>query len=227
MPADPDAPRGAAFFDLDGTLVSFNSGLRYARYEHRLGRIATRQLVESAVWMGLYHLSLIDMGRALERAVAHYRGVAEATLEERTRVWFEAEVAPCLLPGARAALEAHRAEGRPLVLLSTTSSYLARAVTARWGLHDWLANRFPADEGGRLTGEIAAPICYGAGKVEHATRWARRHGVDLGASWFYSDSYTDLPMLEAVGHPVAVLPDPRLRRHARRVGWPIVDWRRG
>lgn len=221
----PTSSRAAAFFDLDGTLIAFNSGLRYARHERRAGRIALWQMAESALWMALYHLSLVDMRRAFSRAVSHYRGVPEATLDERTQAWFEDAVAPHLLPGAADALAEHAAAGVPRVLLSSTSSYLARAVTARWGLDDWLANGFPTDAEGRLLGTMREPLCYGAGKVVHAERWAAAREVDLGASWFYTDSYSDLPMLEAVGHPVVVLPDPRLRRHARKVGWPIVDWR--
>ncbi|TNF35193.1 MAG: HAD family hydrolase [Deltaproteobacteria bacterium] len=225
MPAtDHDGARGAAFFDLDGTLVPFNSGMRFARYEHRNKRIGNLSLAQSAVWMLLYHLSLVDMTRAFGRAVAYYRGVAEADLDARTRTWFEQEIVEHLLPGARTAIAEHRAAGRPLVLLSSTSSYLARAAQDSWGFDDWLANRFPTDDNGRLTGDFARPLCYGPGKVELARRWAADHGVDLARSWFYSDSFSDVPMLAAVGHPVVVLPDPRLRRHAKKVGWPIARW---
>jgi phosphoserine phosphatase len=70
------------------------------------------------------------------------------------------------------------------------------------------------------------PICYGPGKVEVAEAWACANGVDLAASSFYSDSSTDVPMLERVGRPYAVHPDPRLALLARSRGWPILDWRR-
>ena len=80
---------------------------------------------------------------------------------------------------------------------------------------------FLQSEDGRLTGAIEPPACYGTGKVVWARRFAAEHGVDLGASYFYTDSISDLPLLEQVGHPVAVNPDPRLRRLATRRGWPI------
>jgi phosphoserine phosphatase len=79
---------------------------------------------------------------------------------------------------------------------------------------------------GVFTGEPLRPICYGKGKVEMAEAWAREHGVDLAASSFYSDSVTDVPMLERVGRPFVVAPDPRLRRIARARGWPALDWSR-
>lgn len=218
--------RVAAFFDLDRTLIPFNSALAYARYEHRAGRLSTMALVQSGLWMGLYHLSLVDLTRAFEKAIGYYRGVESRVLAERTRAWFETEIAEALLPAARAAMERHRAAGHALVLLSSTSSYMAELVVERWGFQDWLANRFKEDAAGRLTGEAEAPLCYGAGKVEHARRYAEARGIDLRASWFYTDSYSDLAMLEAVDEPRVVNPDPRLRRLARRRGWPIEEWAR-
>lgn len=215
---------GSAFFDLDRTLVPFNSGMRYARWEYRAGRLSALSLVRSGFWMALYHLSLIDMTRAYERAVARFAGTSAATLEARTLEWFDREIAHALLPAAAKTIAEHREAGRPVVLLSSTSSYMARIVTERWGFDAWLANEFPTDDRGRLTGRVRAPICYGAGKVEHARSWATAHGVDLATSWFYSDSRSDLPMLEAVGHPQVVNPDPRLARVARRRGWPIHQW---
>lgn len=218
--------RAAAFFDLDRTLIPFNSGMRYARWEHKAGRLATRHLVQSAVWLSLYHLSLVDMTRAYEKAVGIYRGVRRDELDRRTRAWFMEEIDGALLPAAREAIAHHRAAGRPCVILSSTSAYMAAIATERWGFDAWLANDFPCDAEGRLTGRVDRPICYGPGKVEHARRWAADHGIDLGASWFYSDSRSDLPMLEAVGSPEVVNPDPRVGFVARRRGWPIHHWDR-
>jgi len=218
--------RAAAFFDLDRTLVPFNSAMRYARWEHRAGRLATRHLVRSGVWLALYHLSLVDMTRAYEQAVSLYRGTHEHELDARTRRWFGDEIEGALLPEARVAIDLHRAAGRPVVILSSTSSYMARVATERWGFDDWIANHLPCDAEGRLTGGVGRPICYGPGKVEHARRWAAERDVDLAASWFYSDSRSDLPMLEAVGAPQVVNPDPRLGLVARRRGWPVHRWTR-
>ncbi|MFT7581946.1 MAG: HAD superfamily hydrolase (TIGR01490 family) [Myxococcota bacterium] len=228
MPAMTDAAqtggRAAAFFDLDGTMIPFNSALKYARFEHRAKRIKMRHLVRSAVWLLLYRFSLADMNRAFKFAVEHYKGEQEQQLFERTQSWFEAEVAPHLLTKAADAVTMHGGKGHPCVLLSSTSSYMARSVLARWGLDDWLANVFPTDADGALTGDFESPLCYGEGKVVRARRWAAENGVDLAKSWFYSDSYSDVPMLAAVGYPIVVNPDPRLRRHARKRGWPIELW---
>lgn len=217
----------AAFFDLDRTLIDVNSGALYARYEYEQRRIGALQLLRSLAYMGLYYLSLIDIEDAYNKATAHYRGELSAALLERTRVWFDRDVARHLQPGGKAALEAHRQQGHSNVLLTSSSCYMAQIVTELWGLDDWIANSFPTDESGRLLGRVEPPFCYGPGKVVRAERWASERGVDLDQSYFYTDSLSDLPMLERVGQPRVVNPDPRLRREARRRGWPILDWRAG
>ena len=92
-------------------------------------------------------------------------------------------------------------------------------------MEESLAAGLVMDENGLLTGDLDGPLCYGDGKVIRAEQWAEEAGVDLDVSYFYSDSYSDIPMLERVGHPRVVNPDFRLRRIAKKKGWPILDWR--
>lgn len=213
-----------AFFDLDRTLIDVNSALLWARHERDQGNISRWQMLRAAVWGGLYHLSLVDVEAAFGEALRHYRGQPAVDLDARTRAWFLAEVAPRLRPGARAALDEHRAQGHRLLLLTSSSEFEAAVAAETWGLDGWLANAFPQDGDGMLLGTVVPPLCYGAGKVVHAERWAAREGVDLAHAFFYSDSYTDVPMLARVGQPRVVAPDPRLRRAAAARGWPIVAW---
>ena len=88
--------------------------------------------------------------------------------------------------------------------------YEAAAATEAFGLDDYLANRFPLDDQGRLLGTFERPMCYGKGKVDKAERWAADRDVDLDRCYFYSDSYSDAPMLARVGQPRVVAPDLRL-----------------
>ncbi len=214
----------AAFFDLDRTLIDCNSAVPYARFERREGRISRRQLATGIAWSVLYHFSLIDIDRAYEKALSHYKGVPEQELRERTRRWFDLEIVQRLQPGARAALDRHRAAGERLVLLTNSSCYMAEIATERWGLDAWLANGFVTAADGTLTGTMVKPLCYGRGKVVRARRWAADNGVELSDSAFYTDSLSDLQMLREVGEPRVVNPDPRLRREASRRGWPVLDW---
>jgi HAD superfamily hydrolase (TIGR01490 family) len=149
--------------------------------------------------------------------------VSETSVRERTLQFYLGEVRSQMRPGARRALEEHRGEGHRLVLLTSSSQYLSEAVSEELRLDGFLCNSFEV-EGGFFTGRAVRPLCFGRGKVDHATRFAKEHGVPLEQCAFYTDSFSDLPMLEAVGEPVVVHPDPRLRRAAKKRGWRIVDW---
>lgn len=216
--------RQAAFFDLDRTLIGVNSAFLYAQYERRNGRLSLLQFARASFWMGLYHLSMVDMNRAFAEAVRQYEGANSNTLQALTEDFFHREVVQTFQPGASEALDFHRANEHPLVLLTASSSYMSELAMKEWEFDDYLANTFPTDETGRLLGTFERPMCYGAGKVHYAQRWAEENEVDLQESYFYTDSFTDLPMLEVVGHPVVINPDPRLRRRALREGWPVHDW---
>ena len=218
------AVQTVAFFDLDRTLIAANSGVLYAKWERRHGRISRRQMAQSLVWGALYHFDLIDLDKAFQVALNHYRGMPEAELRERTQAWFAEDVAHRVRPGSAAVLKRHRHQGDPCVLLTNSSSYAAEAATEALKLDDWLANRFETDEQGALTGGYERPLCYGQGKVLRAQEWLEARGGSLAQSWFYTDALSDLPMLEAVGHPVVVHPDPRLRRIAKRRGWRVEMW---
>jgi phosphoserine phosphatase len=108
--------------------------------------------------------------------------------------------------------------------LTSASAFASRAARDTWQLDDFLSNDFPADEYGKLRGTFVTPLCHGAGKVKRAEAWATERGIDLADCYFYTDSYSDAPMLKAVGYPRVVSPDPRLKRAARQLGWPILQW---
>lgn len=214
----------AAFFDLDRTLIKVNSGVLWARHELRRGAITAGQFARALFWTGMYHLSLIDMERAYAAAVEHYRGALWSEMKARTHAWFHAEVKSKLRPGAEHAIAHHRQQGHHLVILTNSTCFEAEVAADAWAFDAWLANHFPTDADGRMLGTFEQPLCYGPGKVTHASRWAEEHGVELDASFFYTDSFSDLPMLERVGQPHAVSPDPRLRRAAQKRQWPILHW---
>jgi len=213
-----------AFFDLDKTLISRNSASLWIRSELRGGHITRRIALRGMGYIVQYHLGMTQMEHALRYAVSILTGLREADIVARTRAFYEAEVAQLYRPGAREAVERHRAAGDRLVLCTTSSSYLSEAVCAELDLETALCNRFEVDDDGRYTGRAFEPLCFGPGKVALAQRWLVQNGERLEDAVFYSDSTSDLPMLEAVAHPVVVNPDVRLRRVARRRGWSLEDW---
>lgn len=217
--------RAAAFFDLDGTLLTVNSASLWVRRERRLGRARPLHLLQAALFIAGYRLGILDIERALRVALSNLRGVPEEFVRAETRTWWREDVRPFVARGALPVIAAHRRRGDPLVLLTSSSAYASEMAREEFGLDDVLHQHYEVKEG-CFTGQPLQPVCYGRGKVEVAQAWAARNGVDLSASSFYSDSATDVPMLERVRHPFAVNPDPRLRFVARRRGWPLLDWRR-
>ncbi|MFM2154045.1 MAG: hypothetical protein RL199_2480 [Pseudomonadota bacterium] len=215
--------RRIAFFDLDGTLLTVNSAALWVRYERRLGRIGRRQSLKAVGYFAAYKLGVLDITSAYAEVARAVAGREEAALRSESRRWWDAEVVRSAAPGAREAIEAHREAGDRLVLLSSTSAYVAECAVQHFGLDDALATEFEVSDG-RLTGRLVPPVCYGRGKVVKAETFARAHGLSLDGASFYTDSITDLPMLEHVDRPRVVRPDARLRWEARRRGWRVLDW---
>ena len=216
--------KAAAFFDLDRTLINFNSAISYAKWERKHRRISLRQLFEASFFSLLYHFDLLDMERAYAKATSHFKGRKHSDLAADTEDFFKKNIADRIQRGAVAALREHRRQGHQNILLSSTSSFQGAAACQSWDLDDFLTNEFPAPSGS-LDGTFAQPLCYHAGKVHKAEAWAAENNVCLDHSYFYSDSITDLPMLERVGHPRVVNPDPKLKRLARRRGWQVLKWK--
>jgi HAD superfamily hydrolase (TIGR01490 family) len=217
---------GIAFFDLDRTLIAANSGTLWVRREYALGHISRWQALRALLWIAGYQLGLATMEDALTRAIAMLEGTPEADLRDRTSVFYAEQVRPLYRPGARRAVEEHRSLGEPIVLCTASSLYLSEWVARELGFEAILCNRFEVDARGLHTGRPLGGVCFGAGKLSLARAFAQARGVSLSDCVFYTDSYSDLPMLEAVGRPVAVNPDRRLLRRAERSGWPVVDWGR-
>lgn len=220
----------AAFFDLDGTVTSVSTAVLYVKYLRKrppgptpFDRMPLVSLLKTFWYQALYEAGRIDIDRVVLEATAPLAGHPEARMIELCDAWFGASVAPTIRPEMPALIEAHRRAGHVICLLTASTPYVAVPLAAHLGFDHWIASRLEVAADGRFTGKPVSPVCYGAGKVHWAGAWALERGIDLAQSWFYTDSITDLPMLEQVGHPVAVNPDRRLRREAVRRGWPRYD----
>jgi HAD superfamily hydrolase (TIGR01490 family) len=212
----------AAFFDIDGTLLSVNTAPLYARWLRRHGRARRRDLLRTAYYLVQYRLNLLDIDRAIERASRMIAGQLEADVAAFCERWYEEMVRGYLVPWMRTVLEQHRSAGHDIALLSSSTSYLAEPLARDLDVDHLLVTRLEIVDG-RFTGKPIVPVCYGPGKVHWAKAFAAERGIDLGESFFYTDSITDLPVLELVGHPRIVNPDRLLRRTARKRGWPILE----
>lgn len=216
--------RRAAFFDLDGTLLTVNTAAMWIRRERRLGNLSRFDVARAGLFLFAYRLSFVNIERAFSEALSTIKGVEESLVRETTHEWYRTEVASFAARGGFDAVEKHRQRGDLLVLVTSSSLYASEMAREQFGLDEILCTRYETKEG-RFTGEPVRPLCYGPGKVTLVESLAQTHGLDLNASAFYTDSYTDLPLLERVGMPYVVNPDPRLRLEARRRQWPLLNWR--
>jgi putative phosphoserine phosphatase / 1-acylglycerol-3-phosphate O-acyltransferase len=211
-----------AFFDMDYTVLRGSSGklyLQYLRQRKLLSRAAWARIM---VWSALYMAGAISFPRLMGRLMTQVAGSSEAHAWELSTEWFAAMLRHYIADGARARVAWHRDQGHHVAVVSAATPYAVGPVAQELGCADaYLSTRLAVVDG-RFTGEVLEPACYEAGKVTLTRTYASQHGIDLSESYFYSDSSSDLPLLLAVGHPVAVNPDRRLAREATRRGWPTM-----
>ena len=211
------------FFDLDRTLLSYNSASGWVRRELKLGFINRFTALKGAFFLLQYGLGISSMEKPIRQAGKLLAGSKEKDLIHRTNAFWEEEVRHQIRDKSHQVLQEHRTKGHQLVLLTSTSIYLARCAAEFFGIEHVIANQFVVEKG-IFTGEMISPLCYGLGKVKHAKTLALRLNKSLSEGVFYTDSYSDLPMLLTVGEPVAVHPDNRLRRRAKKENWSVVRW---
>ncbi|MBK7864807.1 MAG: HAD family phosphatase [Archangiaceae bacterium] len=213
-----------AFFDLDQTLIAVNSARMWIRREVALGQLTRSQALRAATWLVRYQLGFASVEDAVGRAIAALAGTRALDIRERTDSFYDRQVRPLFRPGGLAEVERARSAGARTVLLTSSSNYMADRVGAELKLDGLLCNHLEVDTEGFHTGRTVGPLCFGVGKLAHARAEASRTGVGLDECSFFTDSIADLPVLEQVGRAVAVNPDPRLSRLAKKRGWEVVDW---
>lgn len=211
-----------ALFDLDHTLIPFDSGMAWTRHLVALGALDAAAEARYLDHCHQYVAGTLDIHAMHRASVAPLRAFGMPQLLA-WRADFERAMAPRLPAATRALVQRHRDAGDLCAIVTATTRFVAEPFARLFGVEHLLATEWES-VGGVPTGAIAGLPCYREHKLEHVRRWlAPRALADFAASCFYSDSASDLPLLAAVSEPVAVRPDARLRAHALAAGWKVLD----
>lgn len=214
------AKRGI-FFDVDGTLLTKNSGPLYAKWLYKQELISGGDLLSSAYYMLQYKLDWLDATALYDKIAKRSEGEAVEMHRERGRRFFEEVLRDIIRHPLVKVLEAHRQEGDIVAILTASTPILVDPLAKELGVEHLLCSQLEIDENDCYTGLMASEPCFGIGKVNAARRFCEEHGLVFEDSVAYADSMTDRPLLAAVKNPQVVDPDPLLRRVAKKENWPI------
>jgi HAD superfamily hydrolase (TIGR01490 family) len=214
---------GAAFFDLDRTLMAGSSAYHFGRASYKAGRLSRRQLARDGLEQLRFRL------RGSTDAAVHalmdriMEGIKDRPVKDLERLVPDtlAGILPRIYPQMIAVVREHQDAGRPCYIVSAASAEMVTVLAGVLAMEGGIGTPSEVKDG-IYTGRLAGPFAYGEGKAQALREFAAKEGIDLAQSWAYSDSASDLPMLEAVGHPVAVNPDAELAETARREGWDVL-----
>jgi len=209
---------------MDRTLLRVDSARLYTKYRRDRGEASLLDALRVALWATQYTLGVIDAPKVARKALESFRGREEAWLEKSCAEWFPEYVLPEVQQAGRRAVKAHHDAGDFVAIVTGATRYVAEPVAAELGVTHVICSELEIDAAGCFTGHVIEPLCYGLGKIERTAKIAAREGFEIEEATFYSDSITDLPLLEVVKEPIVINPDRRLRRVAEKRGWPIEVW---
>ena len=217
----------AAFLDLDKTIIAKSSTLAFTKPLFKAGFLSRTTLAKAGIARAYYQAFGADqnqMERIKEELAALTKGWDRDEVMALVNETVGEIVAPLAYSEALAIIDAHRQSGRRVVVISASPEEIVRPLCKYLGISEVIATRAEVDEDGKYTGEIEL-YPYGPAKAQAMIEMAREQDIDLEKSYAYSDSASDVPMLEAVGHPVAVNPDAELEKVATERGWEIRRFR--
>jgi HAD superfamily hydrolase (TIGR01490 family) len=217
-------PAGAAFFDLDKTLMQGSSAFQFGRAAYRAGLMGRRQLLADGIANVRFRLRGATDASSValrDRIAASLEGTRVVDLE-RLGVDVLAGILPRVYPRMLTIAHEHQDAGRRAYIVTAASQELADILASVMAFDGAIGSQVSEVVDGVYTGRPTGVFAYRSGKATAIEELAAREHIDLAASYAYSDSESDLPMLQAVGHPVAVNPDAELARIARREGWQVL-----
>jgi HAD superfamily hydrolase (TIGR01490 family) len=212
-----------ALFDVDRTLVDVHTGELFVRFQRELGELRTVDLLRKKYFLFQYAIGRMNAEQVARFLGEEYCGQSASLLRERCRGWFDTYVRKWVSRVGRERVRQHKDRGHVVAIVTSTLRQMAQPLADDLGIEHLICSDLN-EQDDAFTGSFQLPLSYGAGKVVRARVLLESLGATLDDAIYYSDSITDLPLLEAVKRPIAINPDWRLRNVARRRGWPIENW---
>lgn len=210
-----------AFYDLDHTILDGNSATHLV-HEARLRGVMTERQFRHAVWLSiLYKLQIGEPIRMINRMLSWLKGLEESSIMNLSKEIFDLIIKDTIRPEILETIRQHRDKNGAVVLLSSATTPICKPVSQYLELDEMICTRLESKDG-VLTGHTSGKLVYGPEKKVRMLEFCREMNFDPREAWYYGDSHTDKYVMEAVGNPVAVSPDKRLLKIARRKGWPIL-----
>ena len=212
-----------ALFDLDNTLLNGDSDHGWGMYLAEIGAVdANHHKHMQDKYYQDYVRGELDIIEFLNFHLAVLAQYPKNTLYEWRDQFLAKIIQPMISSGKGELVEKHRALGHHLIIITATSDFVAQPIADCFNVDTLIATTAEKVDG-EYTGSVTDTPCFQDGKIKRLEYWTQANNENLDGSWFYSDSYNDLPLLQIVDNPVAVTPDQRLRAHATQSNWPIID----
>jgi len=212
-----------ALFDLDNTLLNGDSDHAWGMYLAEIGAVdPEEQRIKQDYFYQQYLSGNMDIMAFCEFQFSALTQHSLAQLRQWRRNFLRDVIEPMIASGKPELIETHRDNGDDILIITATNNFVASPIAERLRVETLLATTAEF-KNGAYTGKVDGTPCFQAGKVERLNRWLEQSSLTLQNSYFYSDSINDLPLLELVDNPVVVTPDDRLREHAEKFHWPIID----
>jgi HAD superfamily hydrolase (TIGR01490 family) len=213
-----------AFFDLDQTLTNSISGRALARGAYRKGLMSRRNLLNAMFLSILFRLNLKDQLKIIDSMVSWVRGIPEKTISDLCYKVFNDDLLPTVYTEAKTVLAIHKKKNAKVVILSSALTAICQEMAKNLNFDDIICSELEVKDG-YMTGFPVGHLCFGQEKATRLKEYCRINNFSTSDSWYYGDSISDLPALSAVGHPVCVNPDAKLKKTAKSRDWKIVKWK--
>ena len=211
------------FFDLDKTLTNSISGKALATAAFRKGLLSNWKLLNAAVLSLEFRLRIRDQLKIIDEMVSWVKGIPENSIDDLCTEVFNEVIFPSVYKDAISEIELHKAKNAKVVILSSALTTICRQMAEHLSIDDIICSGLEVKDG-YMTGRPLGHLCFGEEKAVRLKRYCEIFNFSLSETWFYGDSVSDTHALNAVGNPVCVNPDKKLRKTAKSRGWKIVNW---